>query len=614
METGQMNMINMPGGAMLPTLSTAVGTLAGDQDNNAFAGMLRGLSPDIFAQPKVMAQVENEGKLPAVDTNVEDGLPVLSDVKLDALASLMMVTVQNGGNGSVVEEAATTDHSEKDNEQKQPETLMPQEMELSAAGAQIPLTLLTIGRMPESEQKVDLQVDSPLMKVAILTTDDVMEGIRQPIMELLSGTVAEKAVSAPVKVETTGVPADVKPLAVTTSTTTSARRETVVTSAAPQPVPIKVEILPLAPIATQNVSQGNQVTKTEEIPVRIAEFSVPKTPVLQIMEAYSQPAVNISKATTVASIQNEQRPAETVAAVINSVELAVPETQEQGAQKPTSMPPLTVISEQPLMEVPISSVQKTSETGAIVARTVVKTSDGLAVIKEERLQQQAPVDTVLKTSSNVENLLTSAVKAVAPATTSEDSGSGDKSTFDRAMSGQVHQVLQSQIKTENVVPASSTAVPAPSNTTGVSEQVVRQVSEHLANHEIKTGSEQIVLRLSPENLGELKVNLRMENQRLTVEIVTDNRIVRDALLQHSDTLKDSLAKQNIKMDSFDVSTGGNNNGFGGRGQNDWRELARNRQPQQWLASGGYRIPSDVVTPGQQAYLIGTEHLMLDLHF
>ena len=163
----------------------------------------------------------------------------------------------------------------------------------------------------------------------------------------------------------------------------------------------------------------------------------------------------------------------------------------------------------------------------------------------------------------------------------------------------------------------ATAVaPAVGTTSVVAEQVVKQVGEHFTKHEIKAGSEQIVLKLSPENLGELKVNLKMENQRLTVEIVAENRMVRDAILQNSDTLKESLAKQNIKMDSFNVSSDSSSNdtlaGRNGRNQNEWQELARNRQANQWL-QGGYNLPKDFI-PEKLAYIPQAEYGMLNVHF
>jgi flagellar hook-length control protein FliK len=113
------------------------------------------------------------------------------------------------------------------------------------------------------------------------------------------------------------------------------------------------------------------------------------------------------------------------------------------------------------------------------------------------------------------------------------------------------------------------------------ELIGRQVTDRLASHEIKQGNDQISLKLSPENLGNLQLNMRMDDNRLKLEIVAETRGVRDALLQQADELKETLARQNIKVDSFNVTTG--NNGNQSQQQSaDWRQMApeqRQYQPQ-----------------------------------
>lgn len=111
----------------------------------------------------------------------------------------------------------------------------------------------------------------------------------------------------------------------------------------------------------------------------------------------------------------------------------------------------------------------------------------------------------------------------------------------------------------------------------VEHQVMRQVTERLASHDIKPGADQISLKLSPEHLGNLQLNLRMEDQQVRVEIVAEHRAVREALLQQVDQLKESLARQNIRMESFDVTTS-NNGGLTQQQNGDWRHAASDRRP------------------------------------
>jgi hypothetical protein len=90
-------------------------------------------------------------------------------------------------------------------------------------------------------------------------------------------------------------------------------------------------------------------------------------------------------------------------------------------------------------------------------------------------------------------------------------------------------------------------------------------------------------------------------------------MVRDSLMQHTDALKESLSRQNIKMESFEVTTGGNSTTDNGRGQGDWRELAQQKQQNAWMPNGGYRTAQQAA-PAIAAYQAKSEHTMVDLHF
>lgn len=106
------------------------------------------------------------------------------------------------------------------------------------------------------------------------------------------------------------------------------------------------------------------------------------------------------------------------------------------------------------------------------------------------------------------------------------------------------------------------------------EQIVNQVKEKLAEHRFIADSSQVTIRLHPEQLGELKINVRMDDQKVRVEIVAENQTVKDALLQGADSLKEALARQNVSMERFDVSTDSRqffNQGF--------REGRQQEQPQ-----------------------------------
>jgi len=215
--------------------------------------------------------------------------------------------------------------------------------------------------------------------------------------------------------------------------------------------------------------------------------------------------------------------------------------------------------------------------------------------------------------------LTSAIITSDAAFTSGDllDGDTDQSSSDQKFSS---QMMASQVHGQSKKESSATT----SMVNGenrvrqeVSDQVSQQIRERLTQHELKAGNQQIKLTLSPENLGELKMNLNLQGQKLSVEIITENRMVRDAIRQNTDALKESLARQNITMESFDVTTGEKGAGSGNRGQNSdaWQELANRQQQQQfWTSNRGFQVAQAGLPPGHLAYLKQDGYSMLDVHY
>ncbi|MEI6205710.1 MAG: flagellar hook-length control protein FliK [Desulfuromonadales bacterium] len=230
---------------------------------------------------------------------------------------------------------------------------------------------------------------------------------------------------------------------------------------------------------------------------------------------------------------------------------------------------------------------------------------------EKQHQFQVSVKEMTETSNNL-------LPAAQATLTSGDSPdrNGDQASPDQRFNS---QMISSQVhEQQKTVTHSATSVLATRETPvrpEGSEQVVLQVKERLMQHDVKQGSQQITLTLSPDSLGELKMNLNLQGQKLSVEIVTENRTVRDAIVQHTDALKESLARQNITMESFDVTTGGKGSGNQGQNQNAWRELAKQQQQQQfWTSPRGYHTAQAVLPSAQATYQRQKEHLMLDIHY
>ena len=146
-------------------------------------------------------------------------------------------------------------------------------------------------------------------------------------------------------------------------------------------------------------------------------------------------------------------------------------------------------------------------------------------------------------------------------------------------------------------------------------QLMRQVTDRLAGHEVKQGVEQISIKLSPQHLGNLQLNLRMEDHQVRVEIVAEHRAVREALLQQVDQLKESLSRQNIKMESFDVTTAANG-GLEQQQSGEWRQTASDRRPlpaQQYGAARNVLV-SDAGAEAGMRYFAPQYQSTLDVRF
>jgi len=146
------------------------------------------------------------------------------------------------------------------------------------------------------------------------------------------------------------------------------------------------------------------------------------------------------------------------------------------------------------------------------------------------------------------------------------------------------------------------------------ELIGRQVTDRLASHEIKQGKDQISLKLSPENLGNLQLNMRMDDNRLKLEIVAESRGVRDALLQQADELKETLARQNIKVDSFNVTTSSNGNQSQQQSM-DWRQMTQEqRQYQPHYASARAKGGAVEEVEATMKYFVPQYQSTLDVRF
>ncbi|MHC1698337.1 MAG: flagellar hook-length control protein FliK [Geobacteraceae bacterium] len=173
-----------------------------------------------------------------------------------------------------------------------------------------------------------------------------------------------------------------------------------------------------------------------------------------------------------------------------------------------------------------------------------------------------------------------------------------------AASGSFDAVVKGQLE-----PLSE--VPREHEVSELHESILSQVREKLVNQDHGTVSK-IRLKLNPHDLGELQINVRLEDQKMRVDITAQNPVVKEALLQNIDQLKDSLMRQNISMERFHVSTGD------GQGQAFNQSFREGRQTAQqtpdtftYPLSGYYQEDTQV---NQATYADSRENSLVDMRF
>ena len=578
METGQLIMMQMPNIATNPVAMAApTPTQSMSAENSSgsdFAAVLHSAMPVTVVDGELITtaeieqaffrQIEEDGTKAVLLAVMIPTLPVLQETDL-AQAKEEPADLETESAGELIAK-------------------VPQEV-VDVSGALVVQALHSSGRMPEPEQSLAEQIiEAHLQPVASSTEVKQTEitSLKVTDTEIAEATAAIKIVATE---QTDAISKSEKDLPKPVASGVEISAETAGS--------VKTRMEPAMPAVVRtevaNASQDGKasiVVKQEQMAV--LEPRQPDMPELPVN--LPQPATRDTAKSQQASVQQIM----------------------EAYSQPAATKPVPVAEDSPAIPVDtVPRINRAVETGAAPVQLAVKVNEPQ---REERILQPSSADSSGKVAADNQNLLATAVKEPA-SVPQEDASAHGNPLFDQKMTGHVHHAAQQAINT--AAPATVGSTPEQTQPATVTENVVKQVSERITAQEIKSGSEQIVLRLTPENLGELKVNLRMENQRLTVEIITENKTVTDALRQNSDSLKETLAKQNIKMDSFDVSTGSNGQdslaGKNSRNLGEWQEMARNRQANQWL-QGGYNIPAVAAADNAIAMASYRSNGLVDGHF
>jgi flagellar hook-length control protein FliK len=183
-------------------------------------------------------------------------------------------------------------------------------------------------------------------------------------------------------------------------------------------------------------------------------------------------------------------------------------------------------------------------TDAATVSTTVASTDATTVA--------ATIDTASGTSDNKTDSATTAGSDAAPTSVAVQATPTSATTSQPTAVGASPTVVAG-----NPVPGSSTA----NSSTGTSDgnpiasgvdrvRFVQRVAR--AFQTVGTSGGSVRLRLSPPELGSVRLEVSVKNGVLTARAETETAQARDALIDNLPDLKARLAEQNIQIDKFDV--------------------------------------------------------------
>lgn len=642
MTNGQLNAVTAPTAQIAVAdqlVSTAASMDGMPQDGGAFAGLLSGIQ----SQAKVKTASDSSQNVLLQARSGKEQLE--RDVAAEAPSVDLLALIQGSSQITPASEPSTQQPEQSEQPEKAEVFINPVPLGSTALPAAAQMVLAAYsqpGRMPEvnfpTQQAVDrlqnvaaVPEQSPV--VAALPAENREEQVTASTKPVESVSITfsddELAAASSTQAVQPGKMADVKtqvPLPVDRLQNGGAERDKPtdqVKTASPSSLPVQSDVSTLT-----SLPGGNQHNGASEIikPVLLAsapDRSRGAQPVADVVQqAVAQTNVifsekNVSVTAAESALTPQGATAVDVHATLTGITSQVSTQSEgtpvdQAASAPASSPetdveiqlsqPRPITARATAVHVSTDNRFAASVQETHAARQTSDPEQQQGVVKEMASSQQA-------------GAASEEVTVGSDASRSDDANQGKpEGASDNVMSV---QDMRGQLKPEHQKVASFSArqVSAEPVRENISEQVVQQVKEHLGQHEMKPGNQQITLTLSPDSLGELKMNLNLQGQKLSVEIVTENKAVRDSIVQHADALKDSLGRQNITMESFDVTTGGKGSGNQGQNQNAWRELAKQQQQQQfWTSNRGYAAAQADLPSGNAAYMKQPGNSMLDIHY
>ncbi|WP_158545520.1 flagellar hook-length control protein FliK [Bremerella cremea] len=186
------------------------------------------------------------------------------------------------------------------------------------------------------------------------------------------------------------------------------------------------------------------------------------------------------------------------------------------------------------------------------------------------VQMPAATEAAEAVAANNAAASASAAQSSAPTTTSSTSGTNPNNLAGLLQRGLQRGTLQKSAESK------STPQLDPKQQIRLINRVARAVETTPAGQSIK-------IRLNPSELGQLKVEIKIEQGNMIAKIEAENPATRQVLLQHLPQLRERLAESNINVQQFDVDVMGQQDTTDGGASNLGDQQAGNES-----SSGGSR--------------------------
>ncbi|WP_306536352.1 flagellar hook-length control protein FliK [Geobacter sp.] len=375
----------------------------------------------------------------------------------------------------------------------------------------------------ESDDNATATAEAALMSLASLVAPQTIVQLAAPVTEtpVPTGTTSEASAA----------------IAVTATTTATLPATATVTATAPATATATAPAtLPLQP------TQAEAVIPHPELPRETTQAKTPPTeaaPAAPAPQAAAQPApvnnpaevltvtLEPPKTAEVTQVKPQAPPSEPLPETAPAPEVAAadrpaPRTMGPAAAYPDRIPVIPRGEPSPVAaeRVPMTETARQTETAPLAG---VKPQEVEVVIKGEAGDQQS----------------------------FGEQGNGGNQAAD--MKAHVAPVQSDAAKPFEPTLATATK-PEHQPTHGLRDSIMAQVKEGIATRE-PAGNGEISIRLAPAELGELRINVRVVDQHVKVEVLAANSQVREILLSNLDSLKENFSRQNLTMTGFDVSTG-----------------------------------------------------------